>query len=161
MNVQGKPNYGEGDAVNDLEVQDLVAKGMTALENDHVHLALVCFERAAEAGESPTICSGLGYCLAAARGELEKGASLCREAITREPDNVFHYRNLGNALLLAGNRNEALEVFREGLRIRKDDWIIRKLDSLGTRKPPVFTSLSRKNFLNRTVGLILDRLGFR
>jgi Flp pilus assembly protein TadD len=151
----------EGDAVNDLEAQNLVAKGITALENDHVHLALVCFERAAEIEKNPTIRSGLGYCLAAARGELEKGASLCREAVSLEPDNVFHYRNLGSVLLLAGKNSEAIAVFRDGLHIMKDDGIIRKLDSLGTRKPPVFTFLDRKHFLNRTVGLILDRLGFR
>ena len=147
--------------MNDREVQDLAAKGVTALENDHVHLALVCFERAAEIEKNPTVCSGLGYCLAMVRGELEKGTSLCREAVTQEPDNVFHYRNLGSVLLLAGNSCEAVKVFREGLHIGKDDGIIRKLDSLGTRKKPVFTSLSRKHFLNRTVGLILDRLGFR
>ena len=147
--------------MNDREAQNLVAKGITAMENDHVHLALVCFERAAAIEKTPATCSGLGYCLAAARGELEKGVSLCREAITQEPDNVFHYRNLGSVLHLAGNRYEALEVFREGLRIRKDEGIIRKLDSIGTRKPPVFKSLSRKHFLNRALGLILDRLGFR
>lgn len=143
------------------EVEDLVTKGMAAIENDHAHLALVCFERAAEIEKSPTICSGLGYCLAATRGEMEKGLALCREAIAREPDNVFHYRNLGSVLLLAGKAYEALEAFREGLQIRRDEGIIRKLDALGTRKPPVFKFLSRKNFLNKSVGFILNRLGFR
>jgi tetratricopeptide (TPR) repeat protein len=147
--------------VNSREAEDLVIKGIAALENEHTHLALVCFERAAELGENPTIGSGLGYCVAAARGEVEKGLALCREAIAREPDNVFHYRNLGSVLLLAGNSHEAIEVFREGLRIRQDEGIIRKLDSLGTRKPPIFKSLSRKHFLNRTLGLLMDRLGFR
>ena len=147
--------------MNAREVDDLVAKGRAALENDHFHLALVCFERAAEFGNSPTISSGLGHCLAAARGEVKSGLELCREAVAREPDNIFHYRNLGSVLLLAGNNYEAIEAFRAGLRIERDDAIISKLDSLGTRKPPFFPFLSRKNILNRTVGMILDRLGFR
>jgi tetratricopeptide (TPR) repeat protein len=143
------------------EAEDLVAKGIEALENDHFHLALVCFERAAEYEKTPTVSSGLGYCLAAARGDMERGLELCREAVDLEPENVFHYRNLGSVLLLAGNSYEAIEAFRAGLRIGKDDGIIRKLDSLGTRKPPLFPFLSRRNILNRTFGLILDRLGFR
>ena len=150
-----------GGAVNSHEADDLVVKGIAALENDHFHLALVCFERAAEFGKTPTVSSGLGYCLAAARGELERGLDLCREAVDHEPENIFHYRNMGSVLLLAGNNYEAIEAFRAGLRIGRDDGIIRKLDSLGTRKRPLFPFLSRNNILNRTLGLILDRLGFR
>jgi hypothetical protein len=151
----------EGYAVNAHEAEDLVAKGISAVENDHTHLALVCFERAAEIEMSPTVSSGLGYCIAAARGEVGKGEQLCREAIERDPDNVFHYRNLGCVLLLAGNRGEAIQVLRMGLRIRKDEGLIRKLDSLGTRKPPVIGFLARDHFLNRALGVILNRLGFR
>lgn len=143
------------------EVEDLVAKGIAAIENDHAHLALVCFERAAEVEKTPTVCAGLGYSLAAVRGEMENGLALCREAVTREPGNVFHYRTLGRVLILSGNTYEALETFREGLRIGKDEGIIRQLDALGTRKPPVFKSLSRKNILNKAAGFILNRLGFR
>jgi tetratricopeptide (TPR) repeat protein len=151
----------EGGTVTIHESEDLVAKGVAALENDHTHLALVCFERASEIEMSPTVCSGLGYCVAAARGEVEKGMQLCRDAIERDPGNAFHYRNLGSVLLLAGNRGEAIQVLRDGLRIRKDDGIIRKLDTLGTRKPPVIKSLARSHFLNRLLGSILSRLGFR
>lgn len=143
------------------EVNDLVAKGVSALENDHVHLALVCFERAAEIEMSPKVCSGLGYCIAAARGELARGEQLCRGAIERDPETVFHYRNLGSVLLLAGNRGEAIQTFRQGLRHGKDAVIITKMDDLGTRKPPVITSLPRNHFLNRMLGLMLNRVGFR
>ncbi len=152
----------EEGAVVTHEVEDLVIKGLDAIDHDHAHLALVCFERAAEIdGNNPTVTSGLGYCLAAVRGEVEKGTGLCREAIDREPGNVFHYRNLGRVLLLAGNTYEALETFRAGLRLERDERIIRVMDSLGTRKPPVFKFLSRKHFLNKSVGFILTRLGFR
>jgi hypothetical protein len=147
--------------VNAHEAEELVAKGISALENDHTHLALVCFERAGAVDMNPTVSSGLGYCIASARGEVAKGVQLCREAVEREPDNVFHYRNLGCALLLAANREEALQVFRMGLQIRADDGIIRKLDALGTRKPPPIKFLARGHFLNRMLGIALNRLGFR
>ena len=150
-----------GYAVTVHEKEELVSKGIRALDHKHTHLALVCFERASAIGSSATISSGLGYCLAAARGEIDRGLVLCREAVSQEPDRVFLYRNLGNVLLLAGKSNEAIEVFRAGLRIGKDDNIIRKLDSLGTRKPPMFKSLGRKHLLNRIFGLLSDRLGFR
>lgn len=153
--------WGRECTVNSREAEELVVKGVAAVENNHIHLALVCFQRAGELGKNPTVSSGLGYCLAAARGEVEKGTLLCREAIVLDPDNVFHYCNLGSVLLLAGKKDEAIEVFRQGLRITKDEGIIRKLEALGTRKPPVIGFLGRKHFLNKSLGFILSRLGFR
>lgn len=153
--------HGEVIKVTDQDVKNLVAKGMAAIEHDHDHLALVCFERAAALASSPLISSGLGYCLAAVHGEVEKGLLLCREAVSADPGTVFHYRNLGSVLLLAGKKQEAVDIFRAGLRITRDDGIIHKLDLLGTRKPPVFKLLSRQHLLNRASGLLLDRLGFR
>lgn len=147
--------------VNAGDAEALVAKGIAAVENDHAHLALVCFERAAVNGLNPTVRSGLGYCLAAVRGEVIKGEQLCREAIDVEPANVFHYRNLGNVLLLAGKKDEAIAVFREGLRVTRDEGIIGRLDTLGTRKAPVIPSLGRDHFLNRWLGVMLNRSGFR
>ena len=152
---------GRGDHMKSREAEGLIVKGMAALDNDHLHLALVCFERAAAMVDTPVAGSGLGYCCAAVRGEVERGVALCRDAVAREPGNVFHYRNLGNVLLLAGKGREAIEVFRAGLRISHDKEIISRLDALGTRKPPVFRTLGREHFLNRTVGLFLSRIGFR
>jgi tetratricopeptide (TPR) repeat protein len=147
--------------VNVAEAEDLVAKGLAALDHDHTHLALVCFERAREIEMSPLVSSSLGFCLAAARGELDRGIELCREAIGEEPDNALHHRNLGRVLLLAGRKDEALLAFRQGLRLGRDEGIIRELDRLGTRKPPVIRALGRNHPLNKWLGIILSRLGFR
>lgn len=147
--------------MNDAEAEELVAKGLTALDNDHTHLALVCFERAVETERSPMVCSSLGLCLAAARGEFERGIDLCREAIGKEPANILHYRNLGRVLLLAGRKDEALLAFREGMEIGRDKGIIRELEALGTRMPPVVRALHRDHPLNKCLGIVLCRLGFR
>lgn len=143
------------------KAEDLVAKGLVALDNDHIHLALVCFERAMEIDRRPIACSSLGLCLAAARGEFDRGVDLCREALGKEPAKTVHYRNLGRVLLLAGRKDEAILVFRQGLRLGRDEGIIRELHSLGTRIPPVFRSLERNHPLNKWLGIILGRLGFR
>lgn len=143
------------------EPGELVDKGFTALDHGHTHLALVCFERAMETERSPLVSSFLGYCLAAARGECARGIELCREAIGMEPGNTVHYRNLGQVLLLAGRKEEAILVFRQGLRLGRDEGIIRGLENLGVRRPPVIEALDRDHFLNKWLGIILSRLGFR
>jgi tetratricopeptide (TPR) repeat protein len=143
------------------EVEEIVAKGLTALDNDHIHLALVCFERALEIKKSPLVCSSLGFCIAAARGDFEGGIALCQEAVEAEPSNSVHYLNLGRVLTLSGRRKAAIDVFRMGMRLNKDEKIVRELDLLGTRKPPFIQSLDRKHFLNRWLGFLLTRLGFR
>ena len=147
--------------VNAAVAEEFVSKGLTALDNGHTHLALVCFERAFEIERSPLICSSLGFCLAAGRGEIAEGIALCREAIDKEEANTAHYRNLGRVLLLAGQKDEALQVFRQGMRIGRDGGIIRELEALGSRKPPVVPALHRDHFVNKWLGIILDRLGFR
>ncbi len=152
---------GREGVVNAAEADELVAKGLRALDHDHTHLALVCFERAVEVGRSSVLSSSLGYCLAAARGELEKGEALCRGAMEEAPDNALLYRNLGRVLLLAGRKDEAMMVFRQGLRLDRDEVIVRELDRLGTRRPPVIRLLARNHPLNKWLGIILSRLGFR
>lgn len=143
------------------EIEELVAKGLAALDNGHTHLALVCFERAIEVERSPLVCSSLGFCLAAARGDLDRGMELCREAIGKEPGSTGHYRNLGRVLLLAGRKDEALLAFRQGLRLGRDEGIVRELEALGTRNPPVIGALHRDHLLNKWLGILLSWLGFR
>ncbi|HEY6871241.1 MAG TPA: hypothetical protein VI298_00810 [Geobacteraceae bacterium] len=147
--------------MNAAEADELVTKGLAALDRDQTHLALVCFERAFEAERSPLVRSSLGFCLAAVRGDVEGGLALCHGAIGEEPANALHYRHLGRVLVLAGRKDEALIVFRQGLRLGGDEGIMRELDRLGARKPPVIKALDRRHPLNKWLGIILDRLGFR
>ena len=118
------------------EAEEYITKGFSALENDHFHLALVCFERAAALTTSPLVSSALGLCLAAVRGDFGNGIALCRQAIADEPGNTSHYYHLGRALLLAGHRDEALSVFRQGLAIGRDQRIITELETLGHQEAP-------------------------
>ena len=134
---------------------------MSALDNDHFHLALVCFERAAQLETSPLVISAHGLCLAAVRNEYQKGIDMCRQALAAEPAITTHYYHLGRVLLLSGERDEAVRTFRQGLAAGRDERIIRQMEALGTRAPAVIPALPREHFLNKWLGILLGRLGFR
>jgi tetratricopeptide (TPR) repeat protein len=141
--------------------RDHFHKGLTALRNNHLYLALNCFEQAA-ALETWTECdSCLAYCRAAVRGGVEEATEIVRQGLASEPENALHYLLLGRLQLLAGNRVEALDTIRRGTHFDKNGELTKELDRLGTRKPPVFSSLHRSNPLNRIAGIILTRLGLR
>ena len=143
------------------EAAQAVAKGLEALKRDHVYLAMVCFEQAIHLERTPLTCSCLAYCLAKVRERYPEAVALAREAISREPENPTHYLYLGRIHILAKERKEAIEAMRQGLQHNMSAEIIRELDELGARKPAIFKGLSRRNPLNRWLGILLDRLGMR
>ena len=147
--------------VSGAEAEEYITKGLSALDNDHFHLALVCFERAAELTDSALVTSALGLCLVVVRGETGKGIALCREAVAAEPDNTSHYYHLGRALLVSGERDEALRIFRQGMAVGRDQRIVAELEALGSRKAPPIAALDRDHFLNKWLGIFLSRIGMR
>ena len=142
-------------------VEELLEKGLAALEHGHTYLAMTCLEQALAAGKTPLISSCLAYSLALNRKDMERAVSLAREALRAEPARAEICLNAGRTLLLAGFREEALSTFRHGLASGRDERLIAELDRLGNRRQPLFAKLPRGHFLNRCAGLILSRLGFR
>lgn len=143
------------------EKDELTAKGLTAMEHGHFYLAQVCFERAAAIEKSPIVCSCLGFCMAATRQQFAQGIELCTAAIDKDPETTTHYLHLGRIYLMAGQRDEAINAFRQSFQYGRDQQIIRELDLLGTRRPPVIKSLKRDHPLNKYLGIIFSRLGLR
>lgn len=143
------------------EAELLSAEGIKAINNGNTLMGLVYLEKAATLDQTPLICSYLGYCLAKERGMLKKAFQMCDEAIAAEPRNPVHYLNLGKTFILAGHKDKAIATFREGLRYGKNRQIVEELDRLGIRKPPVFEFMSRDNIINKYLGMVLKRLGFR
>jgi tetratricopeptide (TPR) repeat protein len=144
-----------------MQAEEFYEKGLNALSNGHVYLALVCFEQAANLEKSPMYCSHLAFCLAKARGQYGEAIDLCAEVMAEEPGNPLHYLNLGRIYLLAGEREKALRTLRNGLQYDKNSEILRELERLGMRKQPVFPGLKRENPLNKYCGILLKKLGFR
>jgi predicted Zn-dependent protease len=142
---------------NDPEIQ----RGLAALRENDTLAALPIFEKACRTTDDPVCSSCLGYCIARERGQLKRGAELCRSAIARDPATPLHRLNLARVLLLAGAKPEAIAVLRDGMHTRQSPELAAELERLGTRLPPVFGSLSRGNFLNLVAGILLTRLGLR
>jgi tetratricopeptide (TPR) repeat protein len=143
------------------EAEQEFAKGLTAFRKRNSQAALVHFERAAQLGAAPLHLSYLGYCIARERGQLKKGIALCKDALAQEPDIADHFLNLGRIHLMAGNKMEAIRIFREGLAHGPNQELINELDALGTRKSPVIKFLHRNNPINKYLGKLFHRLGLR
>lgn len=147
--------------MSDAEAEKEFSKGLKALRDGNSVVALTCFEKAAGMASRPEYSSFLGFCIAKERGQVRTGIRLCRDALEKEPENAVHYLNLGRIHLAAGDKQEAIRVFREGLGHGPNREITALLDHIGTRKPPVISSLSRSNPVNKFLGKLLNRLGFR
>ena len=148
---QGQP----GEAGREFE------RARQAVDADNCVAALASLEKALRLDDNPSWYSYLGYCMARERGQVRKGIDLCRVAMELEPHRPEHYLNLGRIHLVAGNKPEALRVWREGVAKGECEPIRRLLDTLGKRQPPLFPSLPRSSPLNRYLGFILSRLGLR
>ncbi|NWF52859.1 MAG: DUF4115 domain-containing protein [Nitrospirae bacterium] len=135
--------------------EKLYRKGLEALNRGDTLSALSYFERAINIERSPSVCSGYAYCIAKERGQISNAISLCEEAIQKEPQNTFHYLNLGRIYLIHNNRAEAIKTFREALKYEENPVIIEILNTLGLRRPPVIKFLKRNNPVNKYLGIIL------
>lgn len=143
------------------EAEILVAKGKEALDNDHEYLALNCFEQAIRMEWTPVTCSTLAYCRARLKGNYSEAILLARKALDLEPQNPVHYGNLGRILILSGKVEEGIQMLREGMHWGENIDIVKELERLGIRKPPLFKKLPRSHPLNKYTGLLLARLGLR
>jgi hypothetical protein len=109
----------------------------------------------------PTSLSALGFSTAANKGDLLQGIILCKEAIRRAPEDPIHYFHLGKVYVLAGKKHLALHAFRRGLKFGYHLGLIREIQRLGLRRPPIFPFLGRKHPLNRFAGMLFTRLGLQ
>ena len=142
-------------------LNNLLLKGEQAMQDGDTLVALLQFEMALKLSPLPGVKSKLAYCLAKERRQYQKAMALCREALEAEPDNPDHYYQLSRIYLVAGQKSQAIKSFRKGLKFKRHQPIIDELTRLGVRKDPVFPSLPREHFLNRSVGILLSKLGTR
>jgi tetratricopeptide (TPR) repeat protein len=152
-----------GERVLSGDAVELFNKGREAFKLGKILEALAFFEKSLKIEPENPICqSFLGVCIAYERGQIAEAKNLCEEALKKDPHKIENYLNLGRVYLIAGLKLRAIEIFRKGLKIdNKNPEIIAELQALGLRKRPVISSLSRDHFLNKYLGIILSRLGFR
>ena len=143
------------------QLDDLLQKGIEAAEKGYIHSAQVFLGQVAEHRNTPELHSYLAYCLAKGQGNMHSAAKICRESIKRESNNSLHYLILGRILLMSGEKEKAIDAFRQGLRTSPNPAIINELKKLGLRKPAVLKSLKRNHPLNRMLGRVFGFIGFR
>lgn len=144
-----------------MTADELFDKGIVFLKDNNTLGALACFEKAFEMKKAPEIQSYLAYCIALERGQITHAVYLCEAAITEDPANSVHYLNLSRILLKAKRKTDALEVLRKGISVADHPEILKLLETIGTRKRPVFRFFRRENLLNKYTGLLLSRLKLR
>ncbi len=143
------------------EAKELTKKGIEAAERDNMVEAIHHLENACRCGNTPLVRSYLGYCMAKERQQMKQAATMCLEALREEPNNPVHYLNLGRIYVLADQKARAISTFRKGLKLGRNSRIIAELKKLGMRKPSIFPSLSRDNPLNKYLGILSTKMGFR
>ena len=146
---------------NQEEAEKEFSQAMASIAVEDTLTALACLERAIRLWDYPGWHSHLGYCIAKERGQYRKGLELCLSSLAAEPDHPGHFLNLARVHLISGDKVAALKVLREGMAKGGGPELVQLLERLGTRTPPLIPMLSRKNPLNRYLGILLNRLGFR
>lgn len=149
-----------GDEAGELAEREF-ARARDAMAEEDCVAALGHVEKALKLVDNRGWYSLLGYCIAKERGQVKKGIELCQAALVRESGNPEHYLYLGRIHLLAGQKEEAIRVFRQGVAEGGGAEFVALLEEIGTRKPPVISFLERDNPLNIYLGLLLSRLGLR
>jgi len=119
------------------------------------------FHPSSPSEEPPTSLSALGLSLAANKGDLQQGIALCKEAIRLAPEDPIHFFHLGKVYLVGGKKHLALHAFRRGLKSGYHRGLVREIQRLGFRRPPVFPFLGRKHPLNRYAGILFSLLGLQ
>ena len=153
------PEYTEGGQDPD----EFFSVGLFLLKRDRVKEAMTAFRQALDMRKTePRYMSYYGYCLAKVEGRTREGATLCEKAVQKEFFRVELFINLARVYIMAGNRKKAHVELRKGLTLDKENKeILAELDRMGTRKPPVFPFLERKNPINKLAGKFLHRLRLR
>jgi tetratricopeptide (TPR) repeat protein len=136
-------------------------QALEELDRSDVLAALACMEIATRLWNNPAWNSLFGYCIATQRGHITRAVELCLSAIEHEPENPHHYLYLGKVHLGAGNRSGALHCFQQSLALGGSPELERMLNNFAIRKAPVIPLFSRKNLLNKYLGIIRDRCGVR
>lgn len=145
----------------EMTTEELFEKGMEAVNRGDTLFGIFCFEKLVEVADDPAINSYLAVCLAKEREDFDRAIVLCHEAMEVDPGNAVHYMNLGRVYLAAGLKKEAIKAFRNGLLHGRNELISQELNRIGWRDVPVIPQLDRRHPVNKVLGKILYRLGFR
>lgn len=135
-------------------------RGLTALQKGFPKSAVVHLRNAFEHDSgNPFYVSYYGLALARAGDDRARAQGLCHAALRMKTDQPDLYVNLAEVCRRAGELEDALWALYNGLHFTPwDSRLVRALEELGVRRPPVLSFLDRKHFLNRQLGKLRHRL---
>jgi Flp pilus assembly protein TadD len=131
-------------------------QGLTLLRDEYAFKALPHMRRAVELDKNnPYYMSYLGLVLARSEEKFGEAERLCDAAVRMKRNQAQLYLNLAEVYSTAGRKDEALETLQAGLKFaRRDIRLTIAMNRLTSRRKPVLSFLSRRNLLNRQLGLL-------
>lgn len=143
------------------DLPELVREGVAEARKGNTLLARIQLEEAVKETRHPEVLAWYGYCLARDKKAFSPAMDLCKEALETAPGNPDIYLAIGKIYLLAGRKRSAISAFNKGLKMGRNDAIIRQLHVVGLRKSPVFPFLERDSSINVYMGMFLAKLKLR
>ncbi len=107
----------------------------------------------------PTYLSLYGLCLAIESEDYQSARRICETAVRMNPKDPLSRVNLGRVHRLEGNNAAAYVEFLSAWKLdRKHPAPATELSRMGIRRPPVFSFLSRKHWLNIHAGRLRSQI---
>src|SRR5215469_3987721 len=134
-------------------------QGLALLRDNFAEKALPHMEKAARLEKNnPYYMSYLGVVLARSEQRWGEAERLCDAAVRMKRNQAQLYLNLAEVYATAGRRDDAVEALQAGLKYaRRDVRLTIAMNRLTSRRPPVFSFLSRRHPVNRQLGMLRHR----
>jgi tetratricopeptide (TPR) repeat protein len=144
----------------ELDPMNEFRKGVELLKNEYPQKALLSLRRAYESDKHNAYYSSfLGLAIARAQRKWVQASELCEIAVQLKPNEVQFHLNLGEVYASAGMREKALDKLDYALGLFGEDARLRHArDKVVNRRAPLLPFLGRKNFMNRELGKLRQRL---
>jgi len=140
------------------EARKSLDRGIELLSSGDRLRALSYVEKAHRLNPNAETRSYLGLLTALDRGRIVDGIEMCRLSVEEQPENPEFLFNYGRAMFKADHKREAMEAVRKALLHGGGDEPKKWLEEKGVRRKPFIRFLSRKNFLNKYIGLAIKYL---
>lgn len=149
----GAPNGTHESNVLFNRALELVNRNRADQAKKHLEMALEICPR------HPGYLSLYGLCVAIESEDYEAAKRICETAVKMNPRDPLSRVNLGRVHRLEGNNAAAYVEFLSGWKLdRKHPAPATELHRMGIRRPPVFSFLPRKHWLNIHAGRLRSRV---
>ena len=134
-----------------------IEEGIKAAEDGNTRLALDLCNQLKFTEISPLVASSLAYCLACDK-KLSGRPWIWLMTLSWRPVTSVDLSQYGPGFSGCWLRKKTMQAFRKGVCCQRHPLLLRKIVSLGNRRPMPFPFLQRSNPLNIFVGRIFSKV---